>query len=309
MSTAITVGDLVKRYKGASSNAVDAINFEVESGEFFALLGVNGAGKSTTINMLCTLIAKTAGEASVNGFTLGKEDSAIRKSIGVVFQDNVLDDLLTARENLLTRAAFYDLSRKKTDVRIRDLAGCLSMEEFLDKPYGRLSGGQRRKCDIARALIQRPKLLFLDEPTTGLDPQSRIDLWDTIQQIRKTEEMAIVLTTHYMEEADGVDRVAIIDEGKIACIDTPHNLKSNHSTDTLTLFVDEAEAPAVEGVLSGAGVEWTRDREVYRTSHARGLDVIELLSHLKPHIKSFEVHQGNMDSVFLSVAGRRLDHE
>jgi len=307
VTTAISAKDLVKRYKDASTNAVDGISFDVKSGEFFALLGVNGAGKSTTINMLCTLIEKTAGAITVNGFELGKEDASIRQSIGVVFQSNVLDDLLTARENLMTRASFYGLEKSEIQRRITDLSVHLSMKDFLDRPYGKLSGGQRRKCDIARALIQRPKLLFLDEPTTGLDPQSRIDLWDTIQQIRKSEDMAIVLTTHYMEEADGVDRVAIIDEGRIAVIDTPHNLKSLYSKDTLTLYADEDKASAIEALLTSVDLEWSHDRGAYQIRYTRGLDVIDLLTRLKPYIKSFEVHEGDMDSVFLTVVGRRLE--
>jgi multidrug/hemolysin transport system ATP-binding protein len=305
---AIIAEDLVKRYKGAKTDAVDGISFDVESGEFFALLGVNGAGKSTTINMLCTLIEKTAGQACINGFELGKEDMDIRRSIGVVFQSNVLDDPLTAYENLMVRASFYDLGKREMKWRILDLAERLSMEDFLDRPYGKLSGGQRRKCDIARALIQRPKLLFLDEPTTGLDPQSRIDLWDTITQIREADDMAIVLTTHYMEEVDGVDRVAIIDEGQIAVVDTPHNLKAQYSKDTLTLYVDSGKETKVEKLLKKAKLEWTKRSFGYQTSYARSLDVITLLDELKPSINSFEVHQGNMDNVFLNVVGRSFDH-
>ncbi|MCL2818985.1 MAG: ABC transporter ATP-binding protein [Actinomycetia bacterium] len=307
MAQAIAVHDLVKHYKGAPVNAVDGISFDVEGGEFFALLGTNGAGKSTTINMLCTLIEKTSGDARVNGYVLGKDDHAIRKSIGVVFQNNVLDDLLSARENLTARASFYDLNPTQIKQSIEDLSDRLSMNEFLDRPYGRLSGGQRRKCDIARALIQRPRLLFLDEPTTGLDPQSRIDLWNTIRQIRESEDMAIVLTTHYMEEAEGVDRVAIIDEGRIAVIDTPHDLKSLYSKDTLTLYTDEDQRPIVEMIIDRAGLvgQWGHGR--YRVSYTRGLDVIALLDQLRDHIVSFEVHQGDMDSVFLSVIGRRLE--
>ncbi|MCL2491227.1 MAG: ABC transporter ATP-binding protein [Coriobacteriia bacterium] len=307
MTKAIEARNLTKHYKGAPTNAVDDISFDVERGEFFALLGTNGAGKSTTINMLCTLLAVTSGEALVNGHALGTDDNAIRKSIGVVFQDNVLDELLTARENLTVRASFYDLDRATIERSIDDLSQRLSMNDFLDQRYGRLSGGQRRKCDIARALIQRPKLLFLDEPTTGLDPQSRIDLWKTIRQIRETEDMAIVLTTHYMEEADGVDRVAIIDAGKIAVIDTPHNLKSQFSKDTLTLFVKDGQDDVVRSILAEAGLEWHFESGRYQVSYARGLDVIALLDRLKEHIRSFEVHRGDMDNVFLTVIGRRLE--
>jgi multidrug/hemolysin transport system ATP-binding protein len=303
---AIEARDLVKHYKGSDHNAVDGISFEVRRGEFFALLGVNGAGKSTTINMLCTLIEATAGQAHVNGYELGRQDHDIRATIGVVFQNNVLDDALTARENLETRAAFYDMEREDVERRIADLSQRLSMTEFLDRPYGKLSGGQRRKCDIARALMARPRLLFLDEPTTGLDPQSRIDLWDTITQIRESEDMAIVLTTHYMEEADGVDRVAIIDEGRIAVIDTPHNLKERFSLDTLTLFFDDSQGEAIRRILVESGLEWVDQSDGATVRYARGLDVIGLLGALKPFIDSFEVHQGDMDSVFLAVVGRRL---
>ena len=313
MSTAISVEDLVKRYKGSRVNAVDGITFDVQPGEFFALLGVNGAGKSTTINMLCTLLEKTSGKAFVNGYESGIQDSDIRQSIGVVFQTSVLDDMLTARENLTCRSSFYGIAEGVVADRIIDLADRLDMRNFLDKPYGKLSGGQRRKCDIARSLIQHPRLLFLDEPTTGLDPQSRIDLWNTIQEIRATSDMAIVLTTHYMEEANSADRVAIIDQGKIVAIDTPQNLKERFSKDTLTLYVEQQQMPTVEAMLEREQRAWTREGDRYRVTYARaedtGFDVIALLSQLKPYIRSFEVRQGDMDNVFLNVVGRRLGHE
>lgn len=298
--TVLQVSHLIKQYKSAVSPAVDDISFAVGEGELFCLLGVNGAGKSTTINILCTLLDKTAGTVSVDNLVLGEDDEQIRHRIGVVFQGGVLDGVLTVRENLLLRAAFYGLTPQKARQRIENLAGRLSMQEFLSGRYERLSGGQRRKCDIARALLARPRILFLDEPTTGLDPQSRIDLWKTIDEIRREEGMTVFLTTHYMEETEQADRVAIMDHGKILCLDTPQRLKSLYSSDTLRLIVKEGCRASLEPLLPAYTV--TADTYVIRMKN--GLDAVELLTKVKPYLHSFEMEKGNMDSVFLNVVGR-----
>ena len=298
----LQVDNLIKRYGTSSNNAVDGISFDVYAGELFCLLGVNGAGKSTTINIICTLIEKTAGSVILNGLTIGKDDNAIRNSIGVVFQGNVLDGVLTAKENILSRAAFYGLDKGQAKKRISFLSERLSMTSFLDRRYDKLSGGQRRKCDIARALLAEPKILFLDEPTTGLDPQSRIELWETIEEIRKTSQMTVFLTTHYMEETERADRVAIMDYGKILCIDTPQRLKTKYSSDTLRLVVKQGQNASLEQHLKDKNFELIAD--TYTVKLKNGIDAIDFLPQVKPYLDSFELEKGNMDNVFLNVVGR-----
>lgn len=296
----LQVENLVKKYGSAQINAVDGINFEVYPGEFFCLLGVNGAGKSTTINIICTLLEKSSGNVVLNGLTLNKDDDAIRKSIGVVFQGSVLDSVLTVEENLISRAAFYGLNKEAAKKRVNYLSERLSMGSFLNRKYSRLSGGQRRKCDIARALLAEPRILFLDEPTTGLDPQSRIDLWQTIEDIRKESQMTVFLTTHYMEETDYSDRVAIMDSGKILVMDTPQRLKTDYSTDVLRLIVKPGMNTELEQHLK----DYELVADTYILKMKNGIDAIELLPQVKPYLDSFEMEKGNMDSVFLEVVGR-----
>jgi ABC-type multidrug transport system ATPase subunit len=301
MGTVLEINNLVKRYRNSGANAVDDISFEVREGEMFCLLGVNGAGKSTTINMICTLLQKTSGSVALNGYVLGKDDALIRKNIGVVFQGNVLDGVLTAEENILSRASFYGLGQSQASQRLDYLAAQLSMAGFLKRRYNRLSGGQRRKCDIARALLSEPKILFLDEPTTGLDPQSRIELWETISQIREADKMTVFLTTHYMEETENADRIAIIDNGKILCIDTPQRLKTEYSNDILRLVVKPGCNAELEKRLS----DFELVADTYVIKMKNGLEAIDLLAQTKPYLDSFEMEKGNMDNVFLNVVGRK----
>ena len=299
----LCIDGLIKRYGKSNTNAVDGISFDVFAGELFCLLGVNGAGKSTTINIICTLIEKTGGNITLNGLTLGKDDNAIRRSIGVVFQGNVLDNVLTAKENILSRAAFYGLGKQDAKKRLAYFAERLSMTSFLDRRYEKLSGGQRRKCDIARALLAEPKILFLDEPTTGLDPQSRIELWETIEDIRRESQMTVFLTTHYMEETERADRVAIMDYGKILCIDTPQRLKTEFSSDVLRLVVKPGCNAEIERHLQ----TYDLVADTYTVKLKNGIDAIDFLPQVKPYLDSFELEKGNMDSVFLNVVGRRAE--
>ena len=302
-NTILSVKNLVKQYDNSGVRAVDGIDFDVFAGELFCLLGTNGAGKSTTINIICTLLEKTSGDITLNGLTLGKDDDEIRKNIGVVFQGNVLDGVLTVKENILSRSSFYGLDKAQAKKRLEYLAERLSMTKFLDQKYERLSGGQRRKCDIARALLAEPKILFLDEPTTGLDPQSRIELWETIEEIRKTEKMAVFLTTHYMEETENADRIAIIDGGKVLCIDTPQKLKTRYSHDTLKLVVKDNQNEEVERYIKN----YEKIADTYIVKMEQGIHAIDLLSQIKPYLDSFEMEKGNIDSVFLNVVGRKAE--
>ena len=208
MNNAISVKELKKNYK--EHEAVKGISFDVKEGEFFAFLGENGAGKSTTINMLCTILSKTSGDVRIFGHELGKEDDSIRNLIGIVFQNSVLDNKLTVKENLLTRGAYYGLNKKQVLERIKPFMESFELAEIWNRRYERLSGGQRRRVDIMRALIHDPKILFLDEPTTGLDPKSRMLVWEHIRRLKEEKNLTIFLTTHYMEETSDADRLCFI---------------------------------------------------------------------------------------------------
>ncbi len=203
MGNIIEVSNLHKSY--GSVHAVKGLDFYVENGKIFAFLGPNGAGKSTTIDIICTFLKPDSGSVTVDGHVLGHEDGAIRASIGAVFQDNLLDNLLTVEENLRTRGSFYGLKGKTLEAAAKKAAEITGVTELMKRPYGKLSGGQRRRCDISRALVHTPKILFLDEPTTGLDPQTRKAVWETITSLQKETGMTVFLTTHYMEEAAGAD--------------------------------------------------------------------------------------------------------
>jgi multidrug/hemolysin transport system ATP-binding protein len=298
MSTILQIDHLSKSY--GDIHAVADVSLSVQEGELFAFLGPNGAGKSTTINVVCTLLAKDEGTVTINGYTLGEDDEAIRKVIGVVFQKSFLDDLLTVEENLSVRAAFYRLSPAETQARILELSEQLSLHEFIKRPYGKLSGGQRRRADIARALINRPRLLFLDEPTTGLDPQTRHNIWAYIERLRHEHKMTIFLTTHYMEEANRCDRVCIIDHGKILELDTPSNLKIRYAPTVLKVKA-QTEFVAV-----------VRETGYVHSVTPEGVDVVipdskaalRLLAPNEALIDRFEVLEGTMDTVFLALTGK-----
>lgn len=307
--TVIKIKDLTKQYNSTQVKAVDGISFDVKEGELFAFLGVNGAGKSTTINILCTLLTKTSGHVSLCGFDIQKEQARVKENIGVVFQNGVLDNKLTVYDNLIIRGTLFGIDKKTLIERILNLANRLSMTDFLKRPYEKLSGGQKRKCDIARALISNPKILFLDEPTTGLDPQSRVDMWQVIKDIRDEFHTTIFLTTHYMDEVNGADRVAIIDKGQLLCIDTPENLKSKYSYDTVKITTNENHKKEIENTLLSEKIEFEFSVDNFIINTKSGLDLIDIISKLKPMISSVEIVKGDMDSVFLNVVGRRFSNE
>ena len=238
----ITVNGFEKSY--GDFKAVKGISFKVEEGSLFAFLGPNGAGKSTTIDTLCTLLACQKGDITISGYKLGKDDKKIRESIGVVFQQSLLDGSLSVKENLLLRGSFYNLSSSELKSRIADVAHFTGLESFLNKKYGRLSGGQVRRADIARALINHPKLLFLDEPMTGLDPKTREDIWSMLFTMKNEMGMTIFLTTHYMEEAANADDVVIIKKGEIVEEGTPAYLKEKYTEDHLVAYGYDASLKA-----------------------------------------------------------------
>ncbi len=299
-SDIIQVEHLQKSY--GNVHAVQDISFNVACGQLFSFLGVNGAGKSTTVNILCSLLRKDGGTVRIAGYDLEEHPREIKPLLGVVFQGSLLDDLLTVRDNLTVRAACYGIRGRAWKERLAELESLLDLGEILDRPFARLSGGQRRRADIARGLVNRPQLLFLDEPTTGLDPQTRKSFWETIARLRAETGMTVFLTTHYMEEANVSDRVVIIDAGKIVADDTPAALKSRYSRNYLCLYGAaeglQAAADSAHIVFERFGGGW---RAVVSAAEAR-----TFLAHNPDLCADFEFVKGDMDDVFLAVTGKQL---
>lgn len=288
---------------------MDDISFSVNEGELFAFLGENGAGKSTTINMLCTILEKTSGEAKICGHVLGKEDDEIRKKIGIVFQNSVLDKKLTVRENLYTRGSYYSLSKKEIKERLEKISNFFKLEEIAKQKYGTLSGGQRRRVDIARALINNPKILFLDEPTTGLDPKSRRMVWDFIDYLRKEKSMTIFLTTHYMEETRNADKVLILDKGKVMCQGTPAELKTKYTSSRLIWYVEKSEENKKILSKTPDNLEIATGKISYDVDHYiipfKGI-ITDFLYENKEVFTDYEIIKGSMDDVFLNITGKEF---
>lgn len=283
--------------------AVQDISFRVKTGELFAFLGVNGAGKSTTINIICGQLQKDSGKITVDGCDLDKSTQSVKRDLGVVFQNSVLDKALTVRENLESRAALYSISGTAFKNRLSELAGLLDFEDLLKRPVGKLSGGQRRRIDIARALLHKPKILILDEPTTGLDPQTRKTLWNVVSELQKNENMTVFLTTHYMEEAADANYVVILDSGKIAAEGSPLELKNTYTGDFITLYgVTEPQVKTL-----GASYETVRDG--FRVFVPDTKKATELILKNPQLFSDYEITKGKMDDVFLAVTGKKLQEE
>ena len=296
----IEVKDLTKKYK--EHTAVDGITFEVEEGELFAFLGENGAGKSTTINMLTTVLEKTSGRAIIAGHELGKDDDEIRKVNGIVFQNSVLDKKLSVKDNLLTRGSYYGLSKKEVLKRLEPFSERFEMKDIWDRKYEKLSGGQRRRVDIMRALINNPKILFLDEPTTGLDPKSRKLVWDYINYLRKEHKMTIFLTTHYMEETRDADHVVILDKGHIVSTGTPAELKSRYAHSKLVWYTPASDR--AETVITKISSKFVYDADHYNIETDENLT--EFIFEHREEIRDYEYIKGTMDDVFLNLTGKEL---
>lgn len=294
---AINVTNLVKKYDDVT--AVDGVSFTVAEGELFAYLGENGAGKSTTISIISTLLKKTAGEVSVCGYRADSEDDKIRQSIGIVFQEGKLDKLLTVRENIMIRGALYNMSTQEVKERAARLEQALDAADFMDRRYGKLSGGQRRRADILRALINKPKVLILDEPTTGLDPASRKKVWNIVQKLREEEGLTVFLTTHYMEEAAIADHICVLYKGKIAAFGTPETLRLEYSRDKLVLIADGDKRQKLIEKLKGKAVKTDRDRLIVEIPDS--LSAIDILNEVRGDIRAFEVVRGNMDDAFINI--------
>lgn len=279
------INQLTKKY--GAFVAVDHVSFQVERGSLLGFLGINGAGKTTVINMLATLLRPDEGSVNICGYELGRDDMAIRRKIGVVYQQNCLDELLSVQENLLCRGILHGISGKEAKWQCDKLTEVLKLEEILKKKYKTLSGGQKRRCEIAAALMHAPEILFLDEPTTGLDPATRIDVWKIVEQLQKEEDMTVFLTTHYMEEAAKADHIIVIDHGKIITAGTPFELKQKYARDKVKLY--------------------------YKTEHVSipiesTMDALPIIEAHRDEIEGFEVILGNMDDVFVNAVGVREEN-
>lgn len=307
MEPIIEVKGLTKTYGRPGSpscvHAVKGIDFTVETGSLFAFLGVNGAGKSTTIDMISTLLQPDGGSANIGGHTLGRDDGKIRSIIGIVFQDSLLDPLLTVRENMLLRGSFYGMAHSALKEAVERAAKTADVLEFIDRRYGKLSGGQRRRADIARALVNTPKILFLDEPTTGLDPQTRRGVWATIRELQRNSGMTVFLTTHYMEEAAQADDVTVMGGGEILAQGTPTALKERYSTDVLKFRA--ADDAAVRTLLEARGIAYTHPRERFHIRLKETVEALPILDLIRDNIRAFEVVSGTMDDVFLNITGAK----
>lgn len=298
MENIIEISHLKKTFKEVV--AVNDLSFKVKKGELFAFLGVNGAGKSTTISIMCGTLEKDEGKVIIDGFDTDAELGKAISELGVVFQNSVLDSMLTVKDNLVSRAALYGICGSAANDKIKELAELLGFENLLNRTVGRLSGGQRRRIDVARALLNDPEILILDEPTTGLDPQTRKTLWEVIGKLRKERGMTVFLTTHYMEEAAEADYVVILDSGKIVAEGTPLTLKNTYTGDFITVYnVKEKEIAAL-------GLPYETIKDAVRISVRDTLAARDLIIKRPELFTDFEITKGKMDDVFLTVTGKKL---
>lgn len=299
MQNIIEINNLDKSFQDV--HAVNDLSLRVKEGELFAFLGVNGAGKSTTISIMCGMLAKDGGKVFIDGKDVDKDMREITKELGVVFQNTVLDAKLSVKDNLTSRAALYGITGKEAKQRIAHLAELLEFKDILNRTFGKLSGGQKRRVDVARALLNNPKILILDEPTTGLDPEARKALWSVVTSLRKNQNMTVFLTTHYMEEAADADYVVILDSGKISAEGTPLELKNNYTGDFVTIYnVDEDKIKAL-------GLPYENIRDAVRIAVKNTEEARDLIVRHPDLFTDFEITKGKMDDVFLAVIGKKLE--
>lgn len=305
MNSIIEVKNFTKKYGDFA--AVDDISFEVEEGTVFAFLGPNGAGKSTTINTLCTIFEKTSGTLLINGNDVTTQKSEVRSSIGVVFQDSTLDSKMTIDENLKMHCTFYNIPKKEVEERIQFVLNLVDLSGERKKLVGALSGGMKRRVEIARGLIHYPKVLFLDEPTTGLDPQTRAHIWEYIMKLQKERNITIFLTTHYMEEAEICNKIAIIDGGKIVAHDTPYALKKEFTKDKA--YITTKKGPELEQLLDQYKLSYIKKEGYYKVD-AENIDLLlQVLSLQKDDITDIEIKKGTFNDVFLEITGKKIREE
>lgn len=298
MKKIIEIKNLHKRF--GDIHAVNDLSFSVREGELFAFLGENGAGKSTTISILCGQLEKDSGEVVIDGKSLDEALFEVKGKLGVVFQNSVLDKPLTVYDNLQNRASLYSILGAEFESRLAELTELLDLKDLLKRPVGKLSGGQRRRIDIARALLHKPRILVLDEPTTGLDPQTRKSVWAVVEKLQKEEGMTVFLTTHYMEEAANADYVVILDHGKIAAEGTPLQLKNEYTKDYITLYnISEEEVVKL-------GKPYERIKDGYRVQVENTEEARAIILRNSEIFKDYEITKGKMDDVFLTVTGQKL---
>lgn len=298
MSNIIEISNLNKSF--GEVKAVQDLSFRVKKGELFAFLGLNGAGKSTTISIMCGQLGKDSGKVYINGEDLDRSVDTVKRDLGVVFQNSVLDKSLSVYDNLKSRAALYGITGNAFKQRLSELSELLNFKDILKRTVGKLSGGQRRRIDIARALLHQPKILILDEPTTGLDPQTRKTVWSVVSQLRRQENMTVFLTTHYMEEAADADYVIILDSGKISAQGTPLELKNSYTGDFITLYnISEQQVKQLE-------LPYEALRDAYRVSVPNTKAATELILKYPDIFNDYEITKGKMDDVFLAVTGKSL---
>lgn len=300
----IEIEGLCKSY--GSVQAVKDVSFTVKRGSTFSFLGINGAGKSTTINIICSILAKDSGKVFVDGCDLDTKAQTLKQKIGIVFQNSVLDELLSVKDNLTARAALYGLSGAKLKSRLDEVCSLLNLSEIWKRPFGKLSGGQKRRADIARGLLNKPKLLILDEPTTGLDPQTRKSVWRIIDNLRQNDGMTVFLTTHYMEEADSSDNVVIIDGGKVTAQGSPVELKNLYSGNYLYLYGDAAK---LADKIKADGLTYETLSGGIKIRMKDAAQAASFIAENKKAVSDFEFIKGNMDDVFLNVTGKKLSIE
>ena len=305
MNQIIQVKDFTKKY--GDFTAVNNISFEVEEGSIFAFLGPNGAGKSTTINTLCTIFEKTSGTLLIDGKDVSTQKREVRSTIGVVFQESTLDAKMTIDENLRMHCVFYDIPKKEVEERIQFVLKLVDQLKERHKLVAALSGGMKRRVEIARGLIHYPKVLFLDEPTTGLDPQTRANIWEYITKLQKEKNITIFLTTHYMEEAEICDKVAIIDGGVIVAYDTPYALKKKFTKDTAYITTPHTER--FEQILNQYKLPFKRKDGYYKIIATNINDLLQVLSVEKDVITDIEIKKGTFNDVFLEITGKKIREE
>lgn len=305
MNPIIEVKNFTKRY--GNFTAVNDISFSVEEGTIFAFLGPNGAGKSTTINTLCTIFEKTSGTLTIDGKDVMDQKGEVRSAIGVVFQDSTLDAKMTVEENLKMHCVFYNIPKKEVEERIQFVLKLVDLLGEKKKLVGALSGGMKRRVEIARGLIHYPKVLFLDEPTTGLDPQTRAHIWEYIIKLQKERNITIFLTTHYMEEAEICNKIAIIDGGIIVAHDTPYALKKMYTKDKA--YINSKNETELERLLVQYELEHVKKDGYYKVE-AENLDrLLQVLSIHKEDITNIEIKKGTFNDVFLEITGRKIREE
>lgn len=301
-SNIIEVTNFTKKYD--EFTAVDNISFDVEAGTIFAFLGPNGAGKSTTINTLCTILNKTEGILKINGHDVTKHRDKVRSDIGIVYQESTLDGNLTVAENLKLHCDFYNVPKNEVKERISFVLELVDLMEWRKAPVKSLSGGMKRRTEIARGLVHYPKVLFLDEPTTGLDPQTRANIWDYIHSLQKQKNITIFLTTHYMDEAEICDKVAIIDHGIIVAFDTPYQLKKQSTSDTVRIRTS-AEVALIQ-YLKEHSISYQLKKGLFTVYSKELSEVLEIASQFKASITDFEVHKGTLNDVFIAITGKEI---